>query len=185
MLKFDPEKHVYTYDGQPTPSVTQALKLGGLIDDKWFDDVSRARGSAVHKAIFLHMQNDLDFDSLHPMIKPYVEGFFQFEKMTRFKPIIELCEVSQFHPVHRYAGTPDVVGILNGRHIVLDFKTGAAPTARYQTAAYAEFPRIKIYQPDRFDLRLFPDGRPKLNQHKSPDDFTVFLAALTIAKTKS
>ncbi len=181
-LTFDKEKHVYTYDGKTVASVTHVLKASGLIDDRWFDDLSRERGKAVHKAVSLSLINDLDYAGLHAMIKPYVDAFLKFKSLVKFEPIIKLCERRQINLQYNYAGTPDIVCTLNNRPALIDIKTGASATARYQTAAYSEFQLIKCYRPDRFDLRLFPDGTYKLNRHDDPNDFNVFLSALNIVK---
>lgn len=185
MLKFDSEKHQYTFNGEVVASVTQILKAGGIIDDRWYTEESRARGTAVHETAFLYLQNDLDFESIHPIVKPYFDAFLKFMADTKFKPMIQLCEVPQYNPFSNYAGTPDMVGILNGRPALVDLKTGdAKQSARYQTAAYADMPAIKVYSPDRFDLRLFPDGKYKLNAHRDSSDLNTFLSCLNVARAK-
>lgn len=183
-IEFDPVAHRYTLNGQELMSVTTILKEAGLIDDRWFTDESRARGTAVHEAVFYDIHSDLHVESLHKTIQPYVEAWFRFKRDCDFVPKTELCEARMYHPLHGYAGTPDLVGILNGRPVLIDIKTGDCPTARYQTAAYREFPRVRAISPDRFSLRLFPDGRFKLSDHKNPNDFHVFLEALQKVKNK-
>ena len=185
MLTFDEENHVYRWNDAVVPSVTQILKHGGIIDDRWYTDDARDRGVAVHKAADLHIRNNLDEGSIHPIVRPYFDGLLKFMKDTRFKPMLQFCEVRQFHPIYIYAGTPDFFGILNGRPALIDVKTGdARQSARYQTAAYANFPMLKAYSPDRFDLRLYNDGRYKLNPHPDAQDFNVFLSCLNVARAK-
>lgn len=185
MVEFDAEKHEYKIGGAVVASVTQILKAGGIIDGRWYTDESRARGTAVHVACDLYVRNDLDQTSLHPIVKPYFDAFLQFLLDTKFNPMLELCEVPQYNPFFNYCGTPDLVGILNGRPVLIDLKTGdAKQSARYQTAAYAEFPAIKVYSPCRYDLRLFNDGKYKLNAHRDSGDFNTFLSCLNVARAK-
>ena len=174
-LQFDAEKHIYTLNGRQLVSVTQSLVLGGLVDPTWFTDFGRDRGTAVHEAVLYDVQADLDRASVHPAIRGYVDGWFRFLIESRFKPIPKFCERRQFHPLHFYAGTLDLWGLLNARHVIIDVKTGDASTAGYQTAAYSKFPAFMAYNPDRYSLRLYPDGRYKLNKHDDPNDWLVFL----------
>lgn len=185
MLTFDAENHIYAYGGRVVPSVTQILKLGGIIDDQWYTEEAKARGSAVHKAADLHLRENLDQKSLHPVVAGYFDGFLKFLHDTKFKPMLNLCEKKQYHPYLAYAGTPDQFGVLNSRPVLIDLKTGdARNSARYQTAAYADMPMLKAYSPDRFDLRVFPDGRYKLNPHRDPQDFNIFFSCLNVARAK-
>lgn len=179
MFSFNKENHTYTLGGVRLPSVTEILKFGGLGGSRYFTEEGRIRGQAVHHAVFLEIDGDLNYGALHPKIKPYVDAWLAFKKQTRFRPIRELCEGPQFHNVLLYGGTPDVVGYLNGRAVVLDVKTGDATTAKYQTAAYREFPRIAAFGPSRFDLRLRPDGLYRLNEHRGANDWAVFVAHLS------
>lgn len=181
-IKFDAERHIYTIGDRTLISVTTAIKNAGLIDVTWFTDEARERGKAVHEAIFLDIFDDLDFDDLHPIIRGYFDGWLKFKHDTGFIPVKHLCERPQYHPEFEYVGMPDLLGRLNGRYAVIDAKTGDASTAPVQTAAYEEFPMIKAFSPDRFSLRLYKDGKYKLNRHDSPNDFLVFLDCLKIAK---
>lgn len=178
-LVFDKESHTYRLGDRVIVSVTQAIVRAGLIDTRWFTEESRIRGTAVHEAVFYDIHNDLHVDSLHPVIEPYVRAWFAFKKDSRFSAIKELCEIRQWHPLYDYCGTPDIVGVLNGRIWLVDIKTGDCPTARYQTAAYREFPRIRALSPRRASLRLYPNGTYKLIPHADDvNDFAVFLDAL-------
>lgn len=177
-LEFDVEKHLYTLRGRPLVSVTQSLVLGGLVDIKWFTALGRDRGTAVHEAVFYDIFNDLDVASLHEMIRPYIEAWFKFKRDTRFRAIKEFCEFRQFHPLYFYAGTNDIFGMLNGRHAIIDIKTGDAKTAGIQLAAYEHFPRFLSYAPLRFSLILNRDGTYKLHRHDDPNDWRIFISNL-------
>lgn len=177
-FNFDEESHVYTLNGNRLPSVTEIISKAGLSDCRYFTELGRLRGTAVHTAILFDIFDDLYFDGLHDIVKPYVKGWLRFKKDTGFIPDLRLSEKPQYHPLYLYAGKPDTAGLMNGRYILPDIKTGDSSTARFQTAAYAEFPEIKQFLPDRFDLRLYPNGSYKLNAHLNENDWPVFLNAL-------
>jgi hypothetical protein len=177
-LEFDVDSHTYRLGDEILPSVTTIIKNAGLIDSSWFTEASAWRGSAVHEAIFFDIHNDLDISSLHKIVAPYVDGWMKFKRDTKFIPIVRLCERRSFHPVYKYAGSPDLVGILNGSPVLIDIKTGECPTAGIQTAGYAMFTEIAAFNPKRFSLRLKPDATYKLKPHTDENDFLIFLDAL-------
>lgn len=164
--------------GERLKSVTQIIVQDGLVDPTFFTEAGRIRGTAVHHAVFLDVDGDLQEEALHPMIAGYFKGWTKFKRDTRFSPVRELCEEPQYHPVHRYAGKPDIVGILNGRHCLIDIKSGDAKVAKIQTAAYQQFPMIKALNTTRFDLRLYADGKYRLNLHNDTNDWFIFYQAL-------
>jgi hypothetical protein len=176
-LEFDNETHTYRLNGTVLKSVTTIIKDAGLIDDRWFTEFSRWRGSAVHEAVFYDIHNDLD-PNIHEQIKPYMEAWFKFKQDTKFQPFKHLCESRQYHPIYKYAGSPDLPGMLNGSPALIDIKTGDCPTAGLQTAAYAMFPKLMAYSFKRFSLRLRIDGTYRLNRHDKVSDKIDFLAAL-------
>lgn len=183
----DEELGVFSYKGTPLIRVSEVLVKGGLIDPRFFTREGTVRGTAVHDAVFLHLFNDLHFESLHPIVKPFIDCYLMFEEITKFRPLLNLCEKRQIHPFYFYTGRPDLVGFLNGRPAIIDIKTGCAKAARYQTAAYSEFPAFKeLFKDkfiDRYDLQLNPVGKlPKLSPHKDPNDWLIFLSALVRAR---
>src|SRR2546430_413548 len=86
--------HQYECDGRSIPSVTQVLSLSGI------SDVSRipphileraaAIGTAVHVACELLDQDDLDLDSVDPLLAGYVLAYQKFRAESGFAP--ELIE---------------------------------------------------------------------------------------------
>lgn len=178
-LTFDNKNHIYKYDGCPVISVTQVLKEAGLINSDFFTEAGRNRGVAVHHGVFLDVQGRLDRKSIHPTIQPYLDAWFKFKSDTGFGAFKHLCEKRMYHPLYKYAGTPDLIGMLNSRPIVLDIKTGDSQTAKYQTAAYSQFIEIIGMCPARGHLRLFDNGKYSLVLHKDhANDFASFLSAL-------
>lgn len=179
---FDEVNRIFTLRGKVLLSVTDILVLSGIVDPTFFTEISRIRGTAVHQAVFLDIFGDLHVPGLHPMVRPYIEAWFLFKARTRFRPILSLCEKRFYHPLYGYVGRPDLVGWLNGRPALIDIKSGGAGAAKYQLAAYREFPAIIGYQPDRFSLSLKADGSYRLDPYSNPNDWLVFYDALTRVK---
>lgn len=181
---FDKTLHRYTLNGSELISVTKALNLAGLIDDRWFTDEARDRGRAVHDAVLFHIQDDLVYESISPIALPYFKAFLKCEKEENLKYIINLCEKPQYSLEPLYSGMPDIICYSRGRPWQLEMKTGSWETAAYQTAAYDHFDDIRYLFAQRFCLRLFPDETYKLIRFTDPNDFNVFCSALNIAKLK-
>ena len=135
-LAFDAETHTYRLDGRVLPSVTQILKGAGLIDATWYTDESRTRGSYVHAAI--EMGDDLDLDTLDPVLVPYVQAWQTFLTQTGACGFVK--EQRIVDQTVGYAGTFDALLVLPGQRgtTLIDVKTGACPSwAPLQLAAYA------------------------------------------------
>lgn len=187
-LSFDPECHRYSLISPGVSdveliSVTTAFKIAGLVDDTYFTQYGRDRGIAVHQAILYLMADDLYYDGLDAALRPYIDATIDFLKWSKFKPILHLCEVPNFHPIYLYAGTPDLVGLMNGRIVVIEIKSGGLGFARLQVAAYCEFPTIKKFKNvERYSLEVRADGTFRLKQYFGIDDFNNFLVHLNRAQ---
>lgn len=192
-LTFDPATHTYAIDGRTLPSVTQVLKAEGLIDTSgpWYTDWHSGRGNAIHAALEFDDQGDLDYASLDPEIKPYVDAWRDFKAKVGVKCIhIE----RRLHCPHRwYAGMIDRV--LNIRSeipgIILDIKTGgperwhAIQTAAYKGLAMSNNLLGTSSMTDRACLYLKPNGKHKLVTHKDPSDWDVWCGALALYHWKA
>ena len=66
------------------------------------------RGTAVHKAVELHLQGDLDELSMDPDVADYFYAYWKFERETGYQP--EHSELRVFSTKFRYAGTLDLAG---------------------------------------------------------------------------
>jgi hypothetical protein len=107
-VDFEAEDHKYTYKGKRLDSITQILKAEGFIDDTWYNDWARDKGSHVHAAIHYDILGTLDEDDLDPEIVPYLKAFRKFMKESGFK--VERSEVPGVNTTYLYSGTPDLVG---------------------------------------------------------------------------
>lgn len=186
VIQFDAATHTYTTrEGVVVPSVTQALDVLASYDGIPPAVLAQAaeRGISVHKAIELHLEDDLDEASLDPEIARYFYAYWKFERETGFKP--RHSETRVYSAKYRYAGTIDLEGDLHRKPAIIDTKTTRQlmPSTGPQTAAYeAAFKEhYETYRKhQRYALLLKPDGTYRLEPCTNPRDFGVFLACLTV-----
>lgn len=119
VIELEPETHTYRVDGVIKPGANEIIKAIGMGKD-WsgVDTFYRDRGIAVHSAINLYLQKDLDESSLDPAIVPYFEQF-----VTWFKSIPEvgglvMTEKPLYSPRYDFCGSVDL--IMNG--VIWDYK---------------------------------------------------------------
>lgn len=72
---FEPENHIYKLNGVVIPSVTNCLPYNFFGNDT---EYSRERGQLVHSCIELYNMNNLDEESLDPVLVPYLDGYKKF-----------------------------------------------------------------------------------------------------------
>lgn len=169
-VEFDEANHVYYVDGEAWPSVTQILKEESVIDDEWFTEYGRWRGSAVHRATQLLDEGRLDPKSVAEELRGYVKAWASFLKATKFRPA--LIEQYVWSESHRYCGTLDRSGVFAGQEpgtagVLIDIKTYTPQDwAGLQLAGYGHaleprevFRRIAVrLKADGYELREFPIG---------------------------
>jgi hypothetical protein len=144
VLHFNEERHEYMVDGVLRPSVTQALKEAGLIHTEWYTDEARLRGKAVHAACQFLDENDLDWDTVLPEYRGFVQGWESFKRDSGFQigraangqPLIEY---RLYHPGFGYSSTLDREGSIGSDDYLLDIKTGGPEEWHgYQLAGYSQ-----------------------------------------------
>jgi hypothetical protein len=180
-LTFDERTHEYRVGGSRVPGVTAVLRP--LVD---FSRVPAAvlaakadLGRRVHFACQLHDEDDLDEGSIEPDVAPYLIAYRRFLADTR--AAVTANERQVFDPVFRFAGTLDRVMLLNGEQWLVDIKTSIATPATTgpQTAAYLHaLDDLEVTR--RAALRLRADGTYRFDPLNDPNDWSVFLAALTL-----
>jgi hypothetical protein len=189
-LSFDEASHEYRLDGLPVVSVTQALDLAGLMNWKRFVpadvlDFASERGRAVHSALHFYDENALDWSTVDPAIRGYIEAYERFASAKDWTPV--MIEQPLYHASLRYAGRPDRIGVLDGDKCVLDLKSGVVnEVVALQLAGYAGLLAAPAaYR--RFGLQLRADGKYRLSEYPRADyrfDFSVFASALNVAQFK-
>jgi hypothetical protein len=186
---FTADNHRYAVDGVAVPSVTQVLAISGLDDTTGIPlhylERAAGIGSAVHKACHFLDEEDLELESLDPLIQGYVLAYQRFRAENNFE--IELIEHRTIANVDglAYGMCVDRLGKLDGRTTVLELKTASKAQKWWgvQTAAYAvglsdryDFPGL-----ERVALHLAKDGTCKLIRHEDDGDYEVWWAALRVA----
>lgn len=181
-IDFNPETHSYFVDGARVPSVTQIL--GEFFPFKGQGEAAeRARnfGNAVHKAIELDLNNQLDYVTVHESIIPYLNQFNEAIKKLRYQRLSS-PELRLYSKKHKFCGTIDFPG-----NVIVDIKTGGkSPAHRLQIAAYRHLwnnnnPMDKIGK----GAVLYLDGSEKtIIEPEQPQDFKTFLDCLNIYNWK-
>ena len=157
-------------------SVTEILKSEGFIDDTWFNEYSRTRGSYIHQAIHLYDIGDLDEENLDPVLVPYLEAWKRFLSESKFE-VIE-SEVRLNSEVYGLTGKPDKVGLLFNKPTLLDNKSGViAPWTGLQLSFYE---LLKGSPHKRVAVRLKPDGKYSLTEFKNRQDKGTALSILNV-----
>jgi len=194
MLQFEATSHTYTFNGVYVPNVSRILSPLTSYDRIPEPILERARqeGVAVHKLVELDCYGDLDVEQLPEWMHGHYKAWRQFLADTGFDFIASEHRV--FHPDYRFAGTLDLAGHMphakaKGVSIV-DVKRSffAGRSIGYQIAAYAaawdKAHPAPLKCKNRFALKLSADGTYRLQPFDDPNDFSVFLACLTIHKAK-
>lgn len=184
-LTFSAKEHVYRLAGVVVPSVTQILKplsdFSGIAPDVL--ERKRELGSRVHLACQLDDEGDLDEASVDDEVRPYLDAWRQF--LRESGALVIENERRVFEPHMRYAGTLDNVLLLDGARWVVDKKTSIATpmSAGPQTAAYLRaLGDTTVIR--RAAIRLRPDGTYRFDALTGADDWSCFMACLTIARFK-
>lgn len=185
LLTFDEATHSYTLCGMRVPSVTQLLAplidLAGIRSDVL--EAKRDLGSRVHLACQLDDENDLDEASVEADVEPYLAAWRRFLVESGAKVLANEQQVGE--PLLMYAGTLDNVLELNGAKWVVDKKTSFATpmSAGPQTAAYQRaLGDTSITR--RAAIRLRPDGTYRFDPLNGADDWSTFVACLTLHRFK-
>ncbi len=177
-IEFKEAQHLYYVNGVHYPSVTQVIADAGLYGNaSYFTDYHRDRGSFMHKIIQYHLEGELDEATIDPALQGYFEAWKKFETESSY--VSESCEVTKVNEIHRFAGTIDHIGHMNGHYCLMDVKTGPIyPATAIQTGGYAIL--MKSHGVKRFGLQLTKEGKYKLTEFKDWHDSNVFLSALSL-----
>lgn len=189
-LSFDEELHIYRIDGQRVPSVSDILEN---VSREFYEGApprsmqdAADRGTNTHLAIQLLNEGRLDESTIDPRIAPYVDAYRMFRAEKGFRP--DYAEVHLGHWRQRYAGTPDMIGVIGmgrrGKPIrcIIDIKTTyqLLPVVGLQLAGYEMLwnynqDNPRYYSTERYALHLMRDGDYKLDHFDDPGDATTFI----------
>lgn len=123
ILQFFDKGHVYLLDGERLPCVSDLCRFlhREVYQDApvWQMEAAAERGSIVHAATeSLDKQGTV---SVAEEYRPYVQAYATFRREHDVK--WELIEYATYHPAHRFAGTIDRYGVVDGLLTLLDIKT--------------------------------------------------------------
>lgn len=191
-LTFDAATHTYRIDGAVVPSVTQLLRPMQNFDgiDPAVLEAKRELGTFVHKACELDDEDDLDEDSLDPVILGYVQGWRKFKRETG--ALVLQSERQLCNRALGFAGTLDRVAELHHLNApsrwLLDIKTSAEIDA-WVGVQLAGYRLLLESNGDHVDalaaVQLFPDGKYALYRFGHPDDVRCFMSLLSIHHWKT
>jgi hypothetical protein len=144
-----------------------------VVDDRWFNEQGRFRGSVVHALCQLDNEGDLDESWIDEQenateLHGYLRAHRRMKEETGFVAIAS--EEQVYCSTLNYCGTLDERGPLNGKPCLADIKSGSVSRiTRYQTVAYLGC----MEQPwlwTRLAVALRPDGTYKLKVY-GPQDY--------------
>jgi hypothetical protein len=112
-----------------------------------------------------------------------LRSFHEWEKSHKLEPI--LCEEVMVSNTYNFGGTPDYLGLVNGRLEILDFKTGGLYlSVILQLAAYRQLAIEKGHKVEYCRGLSIPrtDGESFREElyTKFDDEFAIFLSCLNI-----
>lgn len=174
MNTFDPIKHQYFIAGRVCPSVTQVIRAV-LPDATWSaSQWHMDRGTAIHACAALIAQGkQFEHD---PIIAGQVAACRKFFAEMR----LEVLEVEKplYSQSYNFAGTPDLICMLNGKKCVIDFKSSVTDLVFVQLGGYAVLGNSIRYG---IGVELKDDGKYKATQIIKTDRYrNEFLACLSV-----
>lgn len=189
----DPYHAYFSEDKKFVPSLTQVLRLQGLVDYSTVDretlDNAARRGTAVHQlAANLNKYGDVDPSWITDELSPYYEAYVRFLSESDFKVDPEWAEQPMIATVHGFKVgiTPDCFGMFGKTPGIVEIKCTATemPSWSIQTAGQ----EMGIYKTNRCGrarrhaLMLMKTGRYKLlaSYTKHEQDAANLVAALRL-----
>lgn len=188
-LEFDFSKHEYRVNGVRLPNVTALLQEFGLID---FSNVradrleyKRVLGMALDLACDYLERQCLDESTLDKRLMGYLNSYKKFREIVDFEPDLEKSMKPMYSKKWRFAGTNDLVGILNGEWVVIERKatwvlypSNAIQLMAYKILIEENYPDIKVK--GRYALQLKDTACYEFEEYKDADDRTTFLSCVQL-----
>ena len=184
MLTFNAERHEYKLNGKLIPSVTTILTHAGLSPKAFVTPEGLERGTQAHREISGFLRG-----YVNQPVSPYASQALKFIKETGAKVLAS--ELKIHCETYLYAGTIDLVTVINGETWVIDFKLNNVYQSTYaQLAAYQSawnnkhFQNMKKMSRKRGALRLTEkryqliDAEGPLRKGHFSEDWSIFIRAL-------
>lgn len=123
ILQFFDRGHIYMLDGQRLPCVSDLCRFlhREIYKDAplWQMEAAADRGTKVHAAT--ESLDKTGWAEIEDEYLPYLQAYAAFRREHDVQ--WELIEHPDYHPAHRYAGTIDRYGMVDGFKTLLDIKT--------------------------------------------------------------
>lgn len=132
-LHFDEPTHTYSLNGRKVVSVTQVIRshVQGWQASEWH----QARGTAVHAAVKLALEDKLDWDSVDERIRNRVKAILKFIDDAKLTPL--LLEHRMAAETWQFAGCLDLLAMEKDcSRVIVDYKSTLEPVVELQLAAY-------------------------------------------------
>lgn len=150
MLTFDESTHTYFWDGVKVPGVTSILgdfikveiqgtsyhvgRNNGVVIPSEVMEEAGAKGTDIHEGCRIIANGGLDWSALDGA---YVGPLKQFQAwIDDFKPAIMFTEAPFYSIRYGYAGTIDIIAMINGKLCFIDVKSGDSDSVGPQLSAY-------------------------------------------------
>lgn len=173
-FRYDEKEHIYYNGDKRLPSVTEIVGnvCGGL---QYAEEWHLHRGSMVHKAIQLYLQEKLNEASIDPRIRSCVESAKRAIKELSIQPV--LIEFPMYHKILWYAGTPD---LLTDKGILIDWKSSKMKESIIQAGGYVALLENNGYLVKKCYEIILENDRYIVNEFKPARSKGLFFAALSI-----
>lgn len=190
---FNADRHTYHVDGILFPSITQIIPSDFSMVPPAILKRACERGKAVHKACELFNKGTLDYATVTASVEPYLVAWVQY--LADFDVEIDkrAVEVPQYHPIARYAGTPDVGDwefdcYVRGKLALVEIKTVAKMDRKVRRQTGGQFHLINYWRrkagldliEERHAVKLKDNGKYVPELHTDQCDITEFLALNTM-----
>ncbi len=175
VFRFSKAEYVYTLNGVELPHVTTMLSDCGYIDEQWFTEEGRERGSMVHD---LAASYDLGAIEQPAAVECIYKGWFlaYVQAMRQLEHHWQFVETAMVSLRYRFGGRIDRGGVVWGAKSVVELKTGQRhPATPIQLALQAILVAPEWHLPPeaiiRYELDLKKTGKCVLYEHKAKADF--------------
>lgn len=184
-LTFEEKGHIYRLYGAEIPSVTTVMKP---LSDDFYKSIDPAtldraanRGTAIHNSTENYVQ--FGIEDVEPRYAGYFEAFKKWWAFRKPEPVA--TERKTYHKILRYAGTVDLLCIINDRLTLVDYKSSAQVNTKLCDVQLEGYDRafeshgVKIE--DRIILHLSRDGSfSEVPFQRSSKIWSVFSALMTV-----
>ena len=124
-LEFEALSHTYSFKGETLPNVSSIMapltteKNSGI--SQAVLDKAAERETTVHNSIENFLKYEID--DIEPEYSTYFQAFQSF--WADYRPKLIRSEIRMYHRLLRYAGTADLLCLIDGKLAVIDYKSTA------------------------------------------------------------